>query len=497
MSMTSGLRQGGGLAGAIRSRLWPPEAAAHARAYDGLTVFAPMWAVAMLFSLADNPSTFIGRDGPTLFLVQWTAVFAAMALVIRPRLTWLLGLLAVALVLRYALLAPVASNNKTITLFMNVGILLVLAQAAWSQAEPRRDLVYARLRVIARGLLAVMYFYGIFHKINTDFLDPGVSCAVMLYAPLAKPFGLDTNLYGRYLAIYSTFIIEAIAIVALYWRRWFAVGLILALVFHYIIPISAYSWYMDFSCLVFALYALTMPPEAQKDFYRSVAGPLRRVRCWFGNAALPLAGGLLVGAAWICAMIVATDYPERPLRMFYHSTFIMVWAMFGAIAAVLMTRAALEHLPHRGGAHPRQPLWLHAIPLALFVACASPYIGLKTESSINMFSNLHTEGGETNHLLFARPPYLFAYQDDVVEILDSSHPYLLHLRERGEHMVLYHLKDVLRRDREHWVTYRLNGIVEEDVTHRSFPAFEQPSLLERAFLVFKTVDVRRPKVCTH
>lgn len=497
MSLTPGLRQGDGFASAIRSRLWPPEAAAHARAHDGLTVFAPMWAVAMLFSLADNPSTFIGRDGAVLFLVEWAAVFAAVALIIRPRLTWLLGVLAAALVMRYALLVPVASNNKTITLFMNVGILLVLAQAALSHAEPRRDVVYARLRVIARGLLAVMYFYGIFHKINTDFLDPGVSCAVMLYVPLAKPFGLDGNLYGRYLAIYATFIIEAIAIAALYWRRWFAVGLILALVFHYIIPISAYSWYMDFSCLVFALYTLTMPPEAQRDFYSSVAGPLRRLRDWFGHAALPLAGGLLVAAAAISALIVASDYPERPLRMFYHSTFIMMWAMFGAVAAVLMTRAALEHLPYRGPVHAQQPLWLHAIPLALFVACTSPYVGLKTESSINMFSNLHTEGGETNHLLFPRPPYLFGYQDDVVEILDSSHPYLKHLAERGEHMVLYHLKDVLLRDREHWATYRLHGIVEEEVTHRSFPAFEQPNLLERAFLIFKTVDFRRPKVCTH
>ena len=217
--------------------------------------------------------------------------------------------------------------------------------------------------------------------------------------------------------------------------------------------------------------------------------------------ALPLAGGLLVAAAWICAMIVATDYPERPLRMFYHSTFIMVWAMFGAVASVLMTRAALEHLPYRGpnrgAGQPRRPVWLHLVPLALFVACTSPYIGLKTESSINMFSNLHTEGGETNHLLFAKPPYLFGYQEDVVEILDSSHPYLLHLRDRGERMVLYALKDVLRRDREHWVTYRLNGLVEAEVTHASVPAYEQPSLLERAFLIFKTVDVRRPKVCTH
>ena len=35
-----------------------------------------------------------------------------------------------------------------------------------------------QLRLVARYLLAIMYFYGIFHKINTDFLNPQVSCAV-------------------------------------------------------------------------------------------------------------------------------------------------------------------------------------------------------------------------------------------------------------------------------------------------------------------------------
>ncbi len=50
------------------------------------------------------------------------------------------------------------------------------------------------MRVVARALLAIMYFYGIFHKINTDFLDPRVSCAVALYMPLADGFGLQNSL---------------------------------------------------------------------------------------------------------------------------------------------------------------------------------------------------------------------------------------------------------------------------------------------------------------
>ena len=83
-------------------------------------------------------------------------------------------------------------------------------------------MTYERMRVVARALLAVMYFYGIFHKINTDFFDPTVSCAVALYDPLASGFGLAGNPIGHQVAIWSTFIIETITIVALYWKRFFA-----------------------------------------------------------------------------------------------------------------------------------------------------------------------------------------------------------------------------------------------------------------------------------
>jgi hypothetical protein len=106
-----------------------------------------------------------------------------------------------------------------------------------------------------------MYFYGIFHKINTDFLDPRVSCAVALYDPLARGFGFDGHPIGHQIAIWSTFIIETITLIALYWKRYFAVGLICGLMFHFVIPISTYSWYMDFSSLVLALYALSIPRE--------------------------------------------------------------------------------------------------------------------------------------------------------------------------------------------------------------------------------------------
>ena len=110
------------------------------------------------------------------------------------------------------------------------------------------------------------------------------------------------------------------------------------------------------------------------------------------------------------------------LFQLYNSIWVLFWAIYGGIAMVMLTAVALDYLPWRGAAGARQPLWVYAFPLVLFLSCLSPYIGLKTESSIAMFSNLHTEGGLTNHLLFDKPPYLFDYQKDVVEIVGNVEP---------------------------------------------------------------------------
>jgi hypothetical protein len=415
----------------------------------------------------------------------------------------LLGVIAGALALQYIHQLPVASNNKTIAFVMNGAILAVLAQTylGGARGPALRDTAYERLRVVARALLAVMYIFGIFHKINTDFLDPNVSCAVALYTPLARPFGLGDNIYGKYLAIVVTFAVEAACIVSLYWRRFFAVGLIAGLVFHYVIPISAYSWYMDFSSLAFALYVLSIPREVAEKFSRTIAAGFRPLRRLLGEplgalAVIVTAAAVLTLAAAV-VLALSLSYPARTSMMLYHSVWVLVWPIVGSVVMLALIRAALDHLPYRGPPAPRQPFWLYAFPAVLFLTSLSPYVGLKTESSIAMFSNLHTEGGVTNHLLFDGPPYLFDYQTDVVAIVDSSHPRLQGFARKGKHLVMFGLREFLRERPTEWVTYRRGDVLHERVTGEALGAEMRPSLLERKFLIFKPVDYSRPKVCTH
>lgn len=469
-----------------------------ARPSDGLVVFAAMWGFATMLSIADRARALGGELGIAIGVSQWLVLGLCLALIARPRQTWLLGLVAAVMVAQYVYRMPVASNNQTIAFFMNGAILTVVALEVVKTRSGAidRDTAYERLRVVARALLAVMYFYGIFHKINHDFLDPQVSCAISLYEPLARPFGLDQNIVGRYGAIAATFVVELIAMVVLYWRRYFWVGLILALIFHYIIPISGFSWYMDFSSLVLALYILSTPREVSAGFYSTVVAVLRKIPVRSpGNAAIA-ALLLLLAVSAVLVFAIAEYYPPRDKKLLWHSSWLVVWAVVGGAAMVLVTRAALLTLPYSEQRGERQPAWLYLFPATLFVMSLSPYLGLKTESSIAMFSNLHTEGGQTNHLLLDPPPYAAGYQDSVVRILASDDGRLKGLAARGGHMVMFELARNLRERPGIWVTYEANGRVYDRVTGDTID-YPQPSLLERKLLIFKDVDFTRPKVCTH
>jgi len=470
------------------------------RPSDGLVVFSVMWGMAMMLSAASLMSLLGGHEGLLPAAVAWLAIANAALLVMNPRKTRLLASLSLLMTSLYVLRLPVSSNNQTISLFMNLGILAALANVALCTRGLRhdRDALYEQLRVIARALLAIMYFYGVFHKINTGFLNPVTSCATALYTPLARPFGLGENIIGMYAAIAATFIVETIAIVFLYWRRYFWVGLLVSLPFHYVIPISGFSWYLDFSSLVFALYMLSVPREVSAGLYATGVALMRRVPKLRPGVTAVIALGASLALAAVIVMALSNWFPGRKDSLLWHSVWLLIWAVFGGISMLLIIRAALLEQPYEVPVtRIRQPWWVYAIPAVLFVSCMSPYVGLKTESSIAMFSNLHTEGGVSNHLLFAKPPYLFDYQSRVVRVLDSSDPVVRASATNPAYGLVEH--DVALRllgNPGMWISYEEDGQKYLRVTEATFTG-HRPSWIELKLLDFKPIDWKRPKVCTH
>jgi hypothetical protein len=464
---------------------------------DSLIIFAAMWGMAMLFSGASHSAILMGLKGRAPQILDLIVMANALYVMWKPSRLGALVSLSSAMCLVYFMRVPVSSNNQTIALYMNLSIIAVVGFTSPVAGAGRHTLIYERLRFVAKSLLAIMYFYGIFHKINSDFINPSVSCATELYIPLTRPLGLGDSDVGRYLAIYSTFLVEAVAIVCLYVRRLFWLGLVLSLPFHYVIPISAYSWYMDFSSLVFALYMLSMPRASATSLYTSMASFIRHVTQLRPGAAGLVAFGatLITGAAF--ATYLSLSFSGRPAYILWHSAWLVAWAVLGGAAMIFIIRAALVSMAHWEFSPVRpRPWWLYGIPVVLFVSCWSPYIGLKTESSIAMFSNLHTEGGSTNHLLFSTPPYLFPYQQKTARIIDSSSEKLRRQGASGNYLVEHDLALRIIGNPKEWVTYVIDGKTYHHVTAATYTGY-RPNWIETKLLDFKPVDWDRPKKCTH
>jgi hypothetical protein len=124
---------------------------------------------------------------------------------------------------------------------------------------------------------------------------------------------------------------------------------------------------------------------------------------------------------------------------------------------------------------------------------ASPYLGLKTETSFSMFSNLRTEAGEENHLFLPRLDW-FELQDDVVEIGASGAPELARFAGTGERLAWFEVRRALdrRRDEGVRVTYRRDGQWVEASSAEPIPL-----LLDRTLVFRPLPPVGAPPACGH
>src|SRR5690606_9307567 len=117
--------------------------------------------------------------------------------------------------------------------------------------------------------------------INSDFLDPEVSCAVVLWRKMPAALSWLDVPAMHYTAIYGTFVVEGAILLALLVPRWRHFGIIGGIVFHGLLAFSSYKLYSPFSTLSIALHTLFVAPAAALQItahplYRSFDAALRR-----------------------------------------------------------------------------------------------------------------------------------------------------------------------------------------------------------------------------
>ena len=450
-----------------------------------------------LFALAFAVSLILHQlwwEGFEVLSVHFLVVVAALWTVLRPTSVARFVAMLAAEVLSVGLDMPEVGSH---TLLVGVSGACVLAYVAWTSLPTRRlpapGALFERIAPFLRVQLLLVYAAAALAKMNSGFFDPGISCAVSLSARVAwfDP-SLLAGSWRAAPAMWGTVLTEIALVVLLAVPRTRVLGLAVGGAFHAVLALAGN---VPFSALALALYVVFLPVDTPGRL-RAVAAVRPALDRWAGRAQRATASRAAFPVAvscWLVAAVVFSLEPAAGRALISNGTRIVLIALM--LGAGLLLALALAR--GRPWIHPARSLRLghavFAVGIGLLVANSlSPYLGLKTESSFTMFSNLHTEAGYWNHAFIPEAVRVFGHQDRLVRVTDSNDPALERRTRDGARMVRFELERYVRLHPGTSATYTTTGAA--GATARTIgsasAAPRAASILDR---VAKFRDVRPPQ----
>lgn len=355
--------------------------------------FLVLWPVALLFHLGSNSRHLSGlvHDGPNpVALGQLAMAVAAGFLLVQGSRSVAASAVALLASLQLAVTSaklPVIGNHEMILALVSLVVLASLIPYIRAGSPSGYSAWMATAAPALRWVFLVSYGFIAFSKLNTGFLDPDVSCARVFGDEMAKWFGLNVRAgtWPALVAIYGTVLIELLVPALLLWSRTRSWGVALALVFHTVLALDPDSHVVDFTSTLVPLLMLFTPASVRelltRDLHRLIALAGRRTTALV-LVVLALSHGLVLRtgtAPWSVAM--------------------PVWlAAMATLGWWLVVRGRSVQRPRPTALGRPGRLALVVVLLAALNGLA-PYLEVKTAHGFNMYSNLHTANGATNHLL--------------------------------------------------------------------------------------------------
>ena len=467
------------------------------------TLFAGLWGWALLMHQATFDRW---RHSP----LGWMLCVLAAALVLRPSsLPLLAATIAVDAVYAFQCLPETANH----LLFEGLVCLIWCAAFAvhagkrlragaplsrWLSLAPGEMHPLSATLVPLRYAFVLLYWLSVLHKLNYDFIAPDSSCASYMYRRVSEllPF-MPRAPWAEHVAIWSTLLAEAALPVLLLFGRTWRLGLVAALAFHLTLGFDPTPGIYSFTGLLYALFVLLLPER----FIGAAFGEIERLVQKLG---LPTASALrLAGLATLLSIVAygATRDDRWSFRAGF--VFFLVWStvVIAGYGFSLARSARAEPTEQRVPTFSLPAVWAWVLPCVVLLNGLNPYLGLRTQLSFSMFSNLRTEGGRSNHLFMPRLLSLGHYQEDLVEVLATSDPDLAQLQRHEQLIPYFEFRRMVSGAEDLSVSYRRNG------AERTFECkggvcndaelAEPYSRLMGRLLYFRPVDKGPRMACRH
>lgn len=356
---------------------------------------------------------------------------------------------------------PDVANHVNVETYCSVVLLVAIAYSLFPMRRQwTDDDCFEMVRPVLQASLILVYALAGFDKLNTDFLDPQLSCVADLVGDLggvvkgttfgasnglvfaaavgavvaallssrgrSRPIGLAVRAAAFVVVVAAAalamrfapsassaamaFVILGMAVIVILWEL---VGGLLLLLPRAQAPVLAFCWMMhttlsligfvDFEALALSLLFTFLPAEYLDPMTRRLRLPvlgrsIPRAHVYF---AISVLAGVSSG---LHRRLVAAV-------LFNAAVLVLSWPMLRA----LMAPAPRPRWRGVGLSSRLTPTWLYAVPVVLLLHGLTSYSGLRTAGNFSMFSNLRTEGPSSNHLLLSGNPLKrWSYQEDVV-----------------------------------------------------------------------------------
>lgn len=360
----------------------------------------------------------------------------------------------------------------------------------------------------ARTTLLVAYSFAAFAKLNWDFIDPAVSCVPLFQERAVSSWGLPglsvvpSPALGVALAVMTIVIEGAIPLLVAFrpTRRW---GVALAFAFHGALAFDYQQHFWDFSSVIFAGYLLFLDDNQLLWLRQKLAQLSQRFETESGrpiSQPSPALVGVVCLAAGLGIGLLNILAPASSVRDLLSQLGHTAWAIYGIgmIVLVLSSLKAPVQQSSVRGAEPRRALpALLLVPAGLaFLNGLTPYLEIKTGFGWNMYSNLLTVAGKSNHMLIPATLDLTGAQRDLVTIVRSTDPELQRLHDQEYALPYSEFREYAHRFPNSAATYQWKGQTYQAARLGDSEAGREPvSWLGVKFFSFRAVDLQTKERC--
>ena len=399
--------------------------------------------------------------------------------------------------------APMLSNHWLLAAFVGLAILVAIAVAAVRRGgRPARGDVAALALPAARACLLGFYSFAAFSKLNAAFFDRSVSCAIYFFDESTRSIHLDGlslagHTWGQTLVIYGTAATELSIPALLVWRRTRTLGVAVAIAFHGVLALDRTHEFFDFTSLLVALFTLFLPA----DFPGWVTERSARLgRSWCRVTGVR-AGLWTAVAGAMAALVGLAAQPQYALNGSQART--LGWWTWQAALVVLLATVGAYLWSRRGNlVVPARSLRivptaaLAVVPMLVVLNGLTPYLELKTGYAWNMYSNLRTVAGDSNHFLIRATLPLTTEQKDLVIIESTDDPGLQWYVKNHYALTWRQLRTYLSHHRDASLVYRRGGQLHRVARAGHVAALVKPaSEVQDKLQLFRAVDLDSPERC--